>query len=102
MSDDNKHKLKYEDFINKCHDIAVAHEKYCNNNCFNDNKTGWYPHTKDCMEYRKAHHESFVECNSIFCIKMNSLEYLKPSYLREIDKPKIITELTYHSSSDDE
>jgi len=46
VSDDGKNKAKYSDFINKCHDIAVLHEDYCNNNCFKDNTTGWYPHTQ--------------------------------------------------------
>ena len=97
---DDKNKTKYSDFINKCHDIAVLHEDYCNNNCFKDNTIGWYPHTKICIKMRNEHHESFVECNSIFCLKMNEIEGIRPSYVREEPKQDIITELTYYDDDD--
>ena len=101
-SDDDKHKIKYKDFIDKCHDIADKHEDYCNTYCFLDNKTRWYPHTKTCIKYRKEHHESFVECNSIFCLKMNETECLVPSYSKKTDNVEIINELTYYDTSDEE
>ena len=100
FSDDSRHKIKYDDFINKCHDISDAHEHYCNTNCFKDNRTGWYPHTRRCIEYRQAHHESFVECNSVFCLKMNEESNLIPSYSKPNKEIEVITELTYYS--DDE
>jgi hypothetical protein len=103
-SDSNIYKKDYEDFINKCHDIANKHEEYCDTHCFKDNETGWYPHTRRCIDFRRLHHESFVECNSIFCLKMNEDERLKPSYIKPSHIKPIITELTYtydHSDNED-
>ena len=100
LSDDEKNKKKYQDFINKCFDIASSHENFCNTNCFKDNTTGWFPHTKQCIEYRDLHHGSFVECNSIFCLKMNETQRLKPSYVRE-KKEVVYTELTFCDSDDE-
>jgi hypothetical protein len=99
-SDDDTYKKKYEDFINKCHNIADLHEYYCDKNCFKDKISCWLPHTKRCIDYRKEHCESFVKCNSPYCIKKNKELYLKPSYTRQ-KKQETITELTYYSSDDD-
>lgn len=101
LSDDEKHKIKYKKFINDCHKIADQHEEYCNTHCFLDYTTGWYPHTKECINYRTLHYESFVYCNSIFCLKLNEVHYLKPSYTREEVKKEVIRELTFYSDDDD-
>ena len=99
-SDDEKNKLQYEQIIDDCLKIADEHEKYCNLNCFINNTSRWYPHKLACIEFRKRHYESFVECNSIFCLTMNESLHLKPSYLKKKDNVKVITELTYYSDSD--
>lgn len=98
-SDDDIHKLKYKEFINKCHAIAQKHEEYCEKHCFReyDWKT---PHTNKCIEYRQLHHESFVKCDSILCIKMNEVQNVKPSYTLE-EKKEIINNLTFYSSDDE-
>jgi len=99
-SDDDKYKKEYENFINNCHKIALQHELYCNNNCLKK-KIIWYPHTNKCIEFRKKHHQSFVECNSMFCLKQNEIHFLKPSYNKPINT-NIITDLTYYSDSEEE
>lgn len=99
-SDDDKHKKDYINFIDECHIIADKHEEYCSTHCFKDKTNNWYPHTSKCMEFRKRHFESFVECNSILCLKINEIQNIIPSYKKEIKKEKIITELTYESDSD--
>jgi hypothetical protein len=100
MSDDEIKKKNYKIFIEQCHKIAVEHEEYCNIECFKNVEYLWCPHTKECVNMRKKHFESFVECNSIFCLKINQGQKLRPSYLKPKKKEEIIHELTYYSDSE--
>ena len=95
-SDDEKHKLKYKDFINQCHDKADDHSKYCSMNCVKNINFQWYPHDSKCIQMIKDHFDSFVYCDSLLCLKTNDLERVRPSYYKEKPKEEVITQSTYY------
>ena len=100
-SDDNIHKNKYKEFINSCHNIADEHAIYCKKNCYPSNCEFWQRHDTECINFRKLHFESFVKCSSIYCIHLNNSQGLIPSYTKELEKKKTITELTYEDDEEE-
>lgn len=98
LSDDDKNKLNYKICIENCLKIAEQHAKYCKENCFStiayDYK--FYPHDEYCINFAKKHHNSFVECDSLFCFKYCIDNNVVPSYKKEKKKLKAITELTFY------
>lgn len=102
-SDSDSEKENFRDLIRQSHINARLHERYCLKYCnfANNHMFTQSPHSPNCHEMAKDHYNSFVNCNSPFCIDYCKKYDLTPSYHVFKKKPKFQSYLEFGDDNEE-